>query len=255
MKTDLLLSNLTAAYKNILGDNLTGIYIHGSLALGCFSWERGDVDFLVVVKDEPSLSEKTALIRYLLLHASDFPPKGPEMSVLTEDTCRNFVYPTPYVLHYSNYHKGRYEADLSGYAAQMRGYDPDLAAHITVTRAVGYPLCGPAVNTVFAPVPGEAYLDSIRRDVEHAREDIRENPVYVILNLCRVLAYLRDGAVLSKAAGGQWGMDFLPMKYQSLIAGAHRYYTDGVPFVPDMTAADRFAAFALAEIDRECGAL
>ncbi|MBF0777492.1 nucleotidyltransferase domain-containing protein [Streptococcus cuniculi] len=33
-----------------VGSNLVGIYVHGSLAYGCFSWEQSDIDFLVVVK-------------------------------------------------------------------------------------------------------------------------------------------------------------------------------------------------------------
>ena len=84
----------------------------------------------------------------------------------------------------------------------VHGLDRDLAAHFTVTRAVGVPLWGAPAADVFAPVPAADYLDSIWYDVEGAEDDILENPVYVILNLCRVLAYLRDGAVLSKAQAG-----------------------------------------------------
>lgn len=36
--------------RSILGDNLAGIYLHGSAAMGCFNALRSDVDLLVVVK-------------------------------------------------------------------------------------------------------------------------------------------------------------------------------------------------------------
>ncbi|MDD6156298.1 MAG: nucleotidyltransferase domain-containing protein [Lachnospiraceae bacterium] len=37
--------------RKILGDNLTGVYLHGSAAMGCFNPEESDIDLLVVVKD------------------------------------------------------------------------------------------------------------------------------------------------------------------------------------------------------------
>ncbi|WP_245585925.1 nucleotidyltransferase domain-containing protein [Paenibacillus pinihumi] len=32
-----------------LGSNLAGIYVHGSVAMGCFNPEKSDLDLLVVV--------------------------------------------------------------------------------------------------------------------------------------------------------------------------------------------------------------
>ena len=61
-----ILEQIKTSYQEILKDNLTGIYVHGSIAFGCFNWEKSDIDFLVVVKHAPSLQEKKALIRVLL---------------------------------------------------------------------------------------------------------------------------------------------------------------------------------------------
>ena len=38
--------------KHILGDNLTGIYLHGSAVMGCFNDKKSDIDLLVVVKND-----------------------------------------------------------------------------------------------------------------------------------------------------------------------------------------------------------
>ena len=62
--------------------------------------------------------------------------------------------------------------------------------------------------------------DSLLYDAAEARADITENPVYVILNLCRVLAYLREGCVLSKQQGGDWGLAHLPDTYHPLLQAA-----------------------------------
>ena len=230
-----LLEQIQDAYQRILGDSLTGIYLHGSLAFGCFRFQCSDIDFLVVVESEPSLSQKEALIQTLLALNPTAPPKGFEMSVVLKADCQNFRHPLPYCLHYSNSHLQRIQADLAAYCSQMHGMDPDLAAHITVTRAVGQVICGPAIDDVFAPVSKKDYLDSIWYDVANAEEDIHDNPVYIILNLCRVLAFVQDGQVLSKDQSGLWGQTHLPEDLQSLVRRAHQMYTLGTAemFTPE----------------------
>ena len=243
-----LLEHIKNEYRAILGDTLTGFYVHGSLAFGCFSWERSDLDFLVTVSEEPTHAQKCALIGVLLDADADAPKKGFEMSVVTEDAVKPFVYPTPYVLHYSGTYRDACRRDLTAYCRDMHGTDPDLAAHITVCHAVGITLYGKPIAKVFGAVPPPAYLDSIRLDIENASQDILKNPVYVILNLCRVLGYLREGLVLSKADGGKWGIAHLQKVYAPLIASALAYYTDGVPFDCDTEIGQRFAEDMLNEI-------
>ena len=43
-----ILRKIATAYTKILQDNLAGIYVHGSIAFGCFHWSKSDIDFLVV---------------------------------------------------------------------------------------------------------------------------------------------------------------------------------------------------------------
>ena len=204
----------------VLGDNLTGIYVHGSIAFGCFTWERSDVDFLVVVQNPLSLNTKTALLKALLSHEDHFPPKGIEMSVLLESDCRNFIHPMHYELHYSAAHRADWQRDEAAYCCRMQGTDRDLAAHCTVVRHVGIAICGKPIDKVFAPVPVSDYLDSLHYDIDTARDDISENPTYIILNLCRVLAYLQDGVVLSKQQGGEWGIIHLDSCWEKLLRAA-----------------------------------
>ena len=227
-RTTALLEYIISDTKAILGDSLVGIYLHGSLALGCFRWAVSDIDYLTVVEGEPTQAQKEELVRSILAMEGDCPPKGIEMSVVRVDACRNFVHPTPYVLHYSNAWRDSFCADLSGTCRDLHGADPDLAAHFTVTRAAGITLCGAPIAEVFAPVPREAYLDSLRYDFAGAEDDIAENPVYVILNLCRTLGYLQDGVIRSKAQGGEWGLAHLPEDAGLISAALAAYRGDGV---------------------------
>ena len=65
---------------------------------------------------------------------------------------------------------------------------------------------------------------SIWNDIKNAEEEITANPTYIILNLCRVLAYKKEGLILSKREGGNWGIENVPEKYRSLILQALEEY-------------------------------
>lgn len=111
------------------------------------------------------------------------------MSVVLSRVCKEFIYPTPFELHYSIAHLKRCQDNLREYCTSMIGTDKDLAAHFTVIKKVGYTILGKQIEEVFGDVPKADYLDSIKIDIENATNDITYNGVYVILNLCRVLAY------------------------------------------------------------------
>ena len=246
MREMTLLHRLCDAYRAILGRKLSGFYVHGSIAFRCFSWETGDIDFLCVVDAPLTQPEKEALIRTLLDLSPDAPPKGFEMSVVLQSACRPFQYPTPFELHFSGSHKARAEADLAAYCRDMHGVDPDLAAHVTILHHVGLSLYGPPIAEAFGEVPRASYLDSILGDVSDAAQDDAD-PVYFTLNLCRVLAFLTEGAVLSKAQGGQWGRTHLPREHHPLLQSAMNAYRGGAER-PDPAQAKAFADMMLHRI-------
>ncbi|MGN0803278.1 MAG: DUF4111 domain-containing protein, partial [Candidatus Faecivicinus sp.] len=241
MNEHALLDALCADFRAALGDKLAGFYVHGSIAFGCFRWETGDVDFLAVAKSPLTQAEKVALIRALLARTPDAPKKGIEMSVVLESACRSFEHPAPFELHFSNAHLARCRADAARHCREMHGRDPDLAAHFAVTREVGLALYGPPPKEMFAPVPREAVLDSIRADVEDA--DILENPVYCALNLCRALACREEGRLLSKAGGGEWALEHLPEVHHPAIRSALNAYARGD--APELSGMAEFQSYAL----------
>src|SRR3712207_9129886 len=62
------------------------------------------------------------------------------------------------------------------------------------------------IAEVFPPVAPAHYLASILGDVTFSRKVIGENPVYTVLNLCRVYWYLIEGAICSKDEAGVWAV-------------------------------------------------
>ena len=249
MKAKELLNKISEEYERILGQKLVGVYAHGSVAFGCFNERNSDIDFIAVVDEPLSNDEKTALIKALLESEKYAPEKGLEMSVVLLQHCREFVYPTPFELHYSIAYREDAMADTQAFAERMHGKDYDLAAHFTVIRSVGLVVRGAEVREVFGGVPKEHFLDSIMRDIEDAAEYIEYNPVYYTLNLCRVLAYKRGGGILSKEDGARWACENIPPLYAVVANEALNSYRTGKIFDEDMPLT-AFAEYMLNEINR-----
>ena len=232
-KVKYTMDNITNKFLGILDDNLVGIYLHGSVAFGCYNTHISDIDFITVTKTEPTFAQKREIISFIL-DINDICEKGIEMSFVLEKDCANFVYPTPYQLHFSNYHKPFYINDIDIHLKKLQGTDKDLAAHFTVINNVGITWSGKDKEQVFSPVPKEYYLDSIKFDIESAKEDIFDNPMYIILNLCRVYAYMQKNLVLSKKDGGSWGIENIPVFKDTILKAYNKYvYNINIAFSHD----------------------
>ena len=242
-----LAERFAMACRAVMGDDLVGVYLHGSGAMGCFHEEKSDVDLLAVVRGAMTAEQRRALMDHIMALDALAPQKGIEMSVMQAGALRPFVHPAPYELHFSRAHIDWYRRDPVDYVDKMRGVDPDLAAHCTVTLHRGRTIWGKPIAEVFDSVPWADYMDSILSDVEHAGEDVADNPVYVILNLCRVLAAAQERLVLSKQEGGEWGLTHLP-EHAALIGAALGEYATGEPAAYDMEAARAFAGEMLGRI-------
>ena len=243
-----LIEGFVGCCVEILRDNLTGVYLHGSAAMGCWQEKKSDLDFVAVVREGMTDAEKRTFMDRILELDADGPAKGNEMSVVAREVCEPFVYPTPFLLHYSRMHTAWYRRDPEDYIRKMNGTDKDLAAHFTVLRSRGRCLWGLPVKEVFGEVPEADYIDSIWNDIAGAKEEIAENPIYMILNLTRVLAYLTEKSVLSKQEGGEWGLRNLPEAYQPLIRSALREYETGEEVRYDPERAKSYAEYMLGQI-------
>jgi hypothetical protein len=246
------------AFRNgvvdLLGDNLLGFYLHGSLAMGCFNPLRSDLDMLVITREAMSLDVLREAARLVLRYSSQ--PRPFEISFVPEFALHPWHYPTPYQFHFGE-NPGSREAishDLENQTWAWGGWgigenftDPDLAAHFVVTRARGIVLAGEPIAEVIPAVPRADYIDSIRRDFDSACEGLAENPVYAVLNFCRMAGYLAEGRIDSKDEAGVWAFDHLPPKFNSLIQAAlDSYRRDGVNTF-DAAALDDFAAYIRAQ--------
>ena len=241
--------NTKAGEKNVeKNDNLTGVYLHGSAVMGCFNPAKSDIDIIVVINQKMTDEEKRCFMDMVVELNAQAPQKGIEMSIVLKSVCNPFVYPTPFELHFSSMHLNWYKSNPDDYIQKMNGTDKDLAAHFIIIRKRGRCLYGAPIAEVFSEVPKHAYLDSIRDDIAEAKEDIIENPTYIILNLARVLAYQKSELVLSKKEGGEWGLENLPAEFHPLLKDALKDYEESKNVPYNMDYAKKYAEYMLNRI-------
>jgi hypothetical protein len=128
-----------------------------------------------------------------------------------------WVHPAPYLFHYSEDWRDRTIQMLADPATDWLAVhtDPDLTVHVVVARQAGIVLHG----AVDWPVPSRAdALAAVWYDIATAAADVADNPVYVILNLCRTIWWLEHGVVLSKSAGGVALLPSLSGDAQAVVA-------------------------------------
>lgn len=245
---DRLLEAFAEGTRRVLGDRLTGIYLHGSAAMGCYNPAKSDLDLIVVVENALTDADRRAYMTLIDALNAQTPGKGIEMSVVRRNVCNPFVYPTPFELHFSNGHLAWYREQPEDYIRRMRGTDKDLAAHFTVIRHRGLCLYGRPIPGVFGEVPEANYMDALWYDIGNAREEIAEHPLYTILNLARVLAWNTEGAVLSKLEGGSWGLRNLPPEFHPLLQTALNEYQSAASPSYDPDLLPCYAEYMLSRI-------
>lgn len=249
MDRQVALDRVTAVLRNELNDSLIGIYMHGSMAMGCYNPLHSDMDILVVVSEGHSRDTYQRIAKQLIrLEEKLGLNQGFELSVVLEAYAEEFVYPTPFEFHYSAFHKPKYLADENYLCG---GYeDSDLAAHFVVTYHRGIVLYGQPIKEVFKPIDKRYYIDSIKSDAAGALEGIVDLPVYYVLNLSRVLLYLRESVVASKKEAGEWALTVLPERFKSIVIQCLAKYENGTVIHNfDERELTNFAEYMLQEIE------
>ena len=204
---------------SILQDDLIGIYLYGSLAMGCFNPESSDIDVILVAKKRPSKEQRKKVIEYLKGACSK--NRRIELSIIREDVVQNPQYPIMVDLHFE------YWGDIF-----ENEKDNEILSNLYATKKRGFRVWGMPISDVFSEIPAQYHLRSVIEDLRHTRKYLHESPksvgydpaVYWVLGSCRILAFIREEKVLSKLEGGQWGLANLPKEYHDLVKQALSCY-------------------------------
>ena len=183
--------------RELLGDDLVGVYRHGSEVLGG-GGPRSDVDVLGVTTRRLTSEERVALVELCRTV-----PRL-EFDLVVASQIRPWRHPAPYELHF--------------WAGRGEGLGPgtnaDLAAVVTMTLAGDRTLYGPPPSDVFDPVPRSDYVDGILRDADDDS----------VLMVTRVWAGVSTDEVHSKLRAAEWALSRLPDEHKPVLEHAAAFY-------------------------------
>jgi hypothetical protein len=220
---DALLPGIRAA----LGDNLVGLYLRGSLALGDFIPETSDIDLLAVTERPVADAEFTALAA---LHARLATSPHPfanrvEIAYIDRAALRRFE---PGVRHPT---LGQGEA-----LAWSEHRDNWILERWTV-RERGLTLLGPDPRTLIDPISADELRAAVRArlrdwaDWASQPDDPdwllpRAHKAYVVETMCRALSTLACRQLQSKARAVAWALEALPEPWRSIVERSRAWRTD-----------------------------
>jgi hypothetical protein len=218
-EVNLVLRELLANARPILGEQFVGMYLYGSLASGDFDPEKSDIDFVFVTRGNlPAETVAQLQGMHARLHAD-----GPrwarklEGAYLPQSDMRRY---DPASVPYPFLNEGRF------YMAPQ-GSDWVIQRH--VLREQGVIVAGPEIRDMIDPV----HPDDLRRAVLGALREwwapILEDPAFIreveyqafaVLTMCRALYTLQHGLIASKPVCAGWAKGNLGTQWQDLITWA-----------------------------------
>jgi hypothetical protein len=222
---DAVLQRLVPGLQALLGDQLVGVYLFGSLALGDFDPATSDIDFVAVTVSEVNDSQLGAL---QALHAHLFASGLPladqvEGAYLSRAALR--VYDPATARHP---HLDRGEADL-----RRQPFYTDWVIQRFSLREHGVVLLGPPIKTLIDPITPAALRAAVR-DLLHfwwapmlsdtSRLEHTGYQAYAVATFCRMLYTLEHGGLVSKPAAGRWALSHLDPRFAPLIQRALDYH-------------------------------
>lgn len=217
------IDKLVAKLKSYLDNNLVGIYLHGSLAIGSYYRPKSDIDLLVVVHNKLKPPEREIIAKIIAEHSLSRPTVGDaELSIILTETAKHIPVPVPFEVHYSS---KLYEDIMFGNIDYIQdNFDTDLQAHLTWVIQRGVCLMGKPIKETFGNIDWQIFWDGVLDDYQWiiSDENILETPFYGVLNICRTLQFFEEQSqeLHSKDEGGEWALKNLPREYHPIIQQA-----------------------------------
>lgn len=196
------LGSFARTWRNLLGENLLGAYVTGSLSFGAFRPETSDLDVIVVVFEPISASDAEDFAQTTLSQGRSAPACGMEATVVTEASARH--------------PDGAFQLATSSGASwpdavDFLGDDSGLLVGQTICCQRGIALLGPPPSDVFAPASDLQIASAIEENLQWHRGKIGDpyhdpGGVNSVLNACRAWRWAEERVLDSKDGGAEWAL-------------------------------------------------
>jgi Domain of unknown function (DUF4111)/Nucleotidyltransferase domain len=207
-----VLDHFATNLKTLLADQLFGLYLYGSLALGDFNPQTSDVDFIVITHTDLSPDQIDQLRQlHTAFAASDSPYAHNLEAAYTPRAALNNRFPT--------------EAQYP----QVEKENPFFLAPLEIgwpfqrhtLREHGRTILGSDLKTLIDPVDHADLVQSLTIILTGWQTQSQTDPswltwvndphaqAFVVLTLCRSLYFLKNGDLASKPASAHWAINHL----------------------------------------------
>ncbi len=240
-----LLLFMLARVQAVLGEELVGFYLYGSLSLGDFDPQSSDVDFLIVTEND--IAEKlldelkdmhAAIVANGLRYASHLEGSYIPRRALRRYNPQDATHPTIGV-------------DWE-FSVERHGSNWILERHIV--REYGIVVWGPAPYTLIDPVAPQAMRAAVCEKLRDFWSQQLSGPewlhprdyqAFAVLTLCRALYTLSYGDVVSKPRAATWACQTLDPQWRPTIERALTWRRQHVQ-EDDMSETLAFLRYAVA---------
>jgi predicted nucleotidyltransferase len=213
-----VLELLLSSASQVLGNQLVGMYLYGSLATGDFDLETSDIDFLVVTTS--SLSDKTIADLETMHHR--IWKSGLKWAAKLEGS----YIPKRDIRRHSPRSAPCPTVNESRFYLDKRGSDWIIQRHII--REQGITLAGPDPKTLIDALGPADIRKAVKgvlqewwfpmlEDPTWLRKHGSEYHAYAILTMCRALYTLEKGAIVSKPIAARWVQSKLGEPWSQVI--------------------------------------
>lgn len=202
------LSLLTDGLQELLGEQLAGLYLTGSLTYGDFDKGSSDIDFLAVIT-KPFTDEQLEAIKELHQHIAKAVPfwaKRLEGSYITIDMIRAKDRPDvkrPYV---------------NGGKVNLYRYGNEWTINLYALQETGVAIVGPEPSQMFPTVTIEDVREASKQDLLDDWQPKLDDPngfnqegydsnhlkAYAVLTMCRILHRAKNDGIASKRVASKW---------------------------------------------------
>jgi hypothetical protein len=214
-----VLEELVTRLGTVLGGELVGVYLQGSLAVGGFD-EHSDVDFVAAVVREPGPGQVEAL---QTMHG--------QVHRLRSEWARHLegsYFPLDILRQPLMRGRSLWYLDNGAGRLVLSDHCNTLLVR-RVVRESGVALCGPAPGTLVDPVSDRMLREEILETITGWGRVILGDPApyrnrfyqgFIVLSFCRMLHDLHEGRPGSKRAGAEWAKSVLDPTWTDLIDSA-----------------------------------
>ncbi len=206
--------------KEILGQDLLGIYLYGSAIVGGLQ-KYSDIDLFVVSNRATTHDEKAQLVTALLkisgiyMKSKELPI---EMTIVEKSEINPWHYPPRFDFQYGEWLREQFEhGNIEPWSTKEM---PDLALLITQILLASDTLLGANPEQLLCTVPYKDVVTAIGDALPNLMLELDSDTRNVLLTLARIWSTVATDAIRSKPAAAGWAINRLPEKYHPVMERA-----------------------------------